>query len=179
MNKIYQNFFFIAKTAGFTLIELLVVVLIIGVLAAAAFPKYQAAVDKAKYYTVVNLLDGVVQAQERYYLANGQYALSLEDLDIQLPPSYKPCSQGASDCVSSVKYGTLAINPGRFAVAEPFGMAKIQYYRSYLRTSRPDRRVCNVNTLSAETARWTRLCESVGKKTEETFYGGQPAWELY
>ena len=70
---------------AFTLIELLVVVLIIGILAAIALPQYQKAVEKSRAATIFPLLKAIGVAQENYYLANGTYATSFDDLAVDIP----------------------------------------------------------------------------------------------
>ncbi len=82
MNKTYQKSFPGDKNAGFTLIELLVVVLIIGILAAVALPQYQRVVNKTRLMNYYQLAQGMVRAQEMYYLANGKYSIPVEDLDV-------------------------------------------------------------------------------------------------
>ena len=71
--------------SGFTLIELLVVVLIIGILASIAWPQYQKAVEKSKSAQALVLLKSVVQAQEAYYMANGNYAGKFDELTVEIP----------------------------------------------------------------------------------------------
>ena len=78
----------VQQKQAFTLIELLVVVLIIGILAAVAVPQYQKAVTKSRYATLKNLVHTIAEAQEVYYLANGQYADDFAKLDVSMPEGY-------------------------------------------------------------------------------------------
>ncbi len=70
---------------GFTLVELAVVVVIIGVLAAFAVPKFLSSVERSKAAEAFNFLATVQTAQERYHARQGMYADSLDKLDVQLP----------------------------------------------------------------------------------------------
>ena len=72
------------RLGGFTLIELLVVVLIIGILAAVALPQYQRAVAKARFADILIRIKALADAQERYFLANGEYSNDYLDLDVQV-----------------------------------------------------------------------------------------------
>ena len=79
--------------SAFTLIELLVVVLIIGILAAVAVPQYQKAVAKSQLAQLKLLSHNISKGAEIYYLANGIYPSSVEELEIEFPTPLSTSSQ--------------------------------------------------------------------------------------
>jgi prepilin-type N-terminal cleavage/methylation domain-containing protein len=62
-----------ANRKGFTLIELLIVVVIIGILAAIAIPKFATTKDKAKLASVKTDIRNYMTAQEAYFSDNAVY----------------------------------------------------------------------------------------------------------
>ena len=111
MSKIYQKKNPDGKTpakgrfGGFTLIELLVVVLIIGILAAIAWPQYKKAVFRAKAAQALVTFDAIIKAEELYSMANGTLADDLSELDLDLSQeeAYIGCEPAHSYC-SYLKY---------------------------------------------------------------------------
>jgi len=91
---------------GFTLIELLIVVVIIGILAAIAIPKFAATKDKAKLASVRTDLRNVMTAQEAYFSDHATYGTFAQ---LQAASNFS-LSAGNSMTVVGVASGYTATN---------------------------------------------------------------------
>jgi len=75
-----------ASRRGFTLIELLIVVVIIGILAAIAIPKFQSTKGKANAAALKSDLRNLATAQEAYFYDFSAYASSTAQLSFNKSP---------------------------------------------------------------------------------------------
>jgi general secretion pathway protein G len=69
-----------AMCAGFTLIEILLVVVIIGILAAVAVPKFSGRIGQSKESACLANLNAISLALDMYEIDHGNYPSSLNDL---------------------------------------------------------------------------------------------------
>ncbi|HEX8361163.1 MAG TPA: prepilin-type N-terminal cleavage/methylation domain-containing protein [Longimicrobium sp.] len=85
---------------GFTLIELMVVVVIIGILAAIAIPKFGAVTRGAKESEAEPILKQIYTLQERFRMKNDSFATDLDALE------------GGAGIFDEAKYYTFALPTG-------------------------------------------------------------------
>jgi len=72
------------KKAGFSLVELTIVVVILGVLATFAVPRFMSSVEKTKASEAFSYMTQVESAQARYNAEKGKYANRMRKLDIDI-----------------------------------------------------------------------------------------------
>jgi prepilin-type N-terminal cleavage/methylation domain-containing protein len=97
---------------GFTLIELLIVVVIIGILAAIAIPKFAATKDKAKLASVRTDLRNIMTAQEAYYIDWTTYTASLSSTVFQPSQGNTVAVSGtASSFTATATNASISVNP--------------------------------------------------------------------
>jgi type IV pilus assembly protein PilE len=73
------------RARGFTLVELMITVVIIGIIAAIAYPGYRDYVRKARRTDAFQALAATASKQELFYTKNLRYATSLSALGLTAP----------------------------------------------------------------------------------------------
>ena len=161
-------------------------------------PQYQLAVDKSKFVSNMPLLDSVESAQEAYYLANGQYAETFDQLDIEIPKNYaykKPESWGGDCWATGEPWGYPHICTNQcYSFIAPWDPYDATYFRTHNHISsmrfcgKADaKRACIIGNEKANSqpTRWRRLCNALGTETSQQYAGGgfanaeRHTWDLH
>ena len=75
------------EARAFTLMELMFVIVIVGILAGVAIPRFSHTIEKSRTAEAINILQTLRDSQEVYKLENGAYTANKDNLDITIPAS--------------------------------------------------------------------------------------------
>jgi prepilin-type N-terminal cleavage/methylation domain-containing protein len=164
---------------GFTLIEMLTVVLIVGILAAIAWPQYQNAVEKARATQALIMLKAIAESNKRHYLATGKCTRDMRELDINIP-------NGTVVGIAGEGYaGYVHITDGRFSYEsspctdyQSGSFAQIFYEKNttsncskYCLEYRNNNDIICISTKG--TPKYNRVCQSLGREATPTLEPGE------
>jgi prepilin-type N-terminal cleavage/methylation domain-containing protein len=172
----------ITNKKAFTLIEMLVVVLIIGILAAIALPKYFHAVEKSRFATVWSTVKTIKEAQERYYMINSSYTANFDDLDISLPSSasvvnYQDWSTADIDGKFRYALERILISGSTMKDGKYYLQYQLVYANSSAWSGSPNAIMCIAWDISGETGK--SICQELGGKLHSSNISQGQAYTAY
>lgn len=74
------------RKKGFTLLELIIVIIVIGILASIALPRYIRVSERARTSEAKSMLSAIRESQIRYYAQYGVYTNDMNLLDFEAGP---------------------------------------------------------------------------------------------
>ena len=100
------------KNKAFTLLELIVVIVVIGVLAGVAVPRFSHTIEKSRIAEAINILATLRNAQEVYNLENGAYTATIGNLDVTIPVSknFVAPTTAAANPIASIQRNASGYN---------------------------------------------------------------------
>jgi prepilin-type N-terminal cleavage/methylation domain-containing protein len=75
-----------ASRRAFTLVEMLIAMIVVGILAAMAIPKFNTMKARANFAAMKTALKNLGQAEEAFFADHGEYSASLDSLNFKPAP---------------------------------------------------------------------------------------------